>query len=150
MPNIRTLQKGKRPPPGWDLLEPTLVELEAKMRQAEKEPHEGKRKCESLWPVFKLHNQRSRYIYDMFYTKKAISRELYDYCLREKWADAGLIAKWKKNGFEKLCCLKCIEAAATNFGSACICRVPKKDQPEDKLLIECVNCGCRGCASTDV
>ena len=50
----------------------------------------------------------SRYIYDLYYKKKEISRELYDYCVREKWCDAALIAKWKKQGFEKLCCLQCI------------------------------------------
>lgn len=41
---------------------------------AETEPHEGKRKVESLWPIFRLHHQRSRYIYDLFYKRKAISR----------------------------------------------------------------------------
>lgn len=44
----------------------------------------------------------------MFYFKKEISRDLYEYCLREKWADAPLIAKWKKKGYEKLCCINCI------------------------------------------
>jgi bud site selection protein 31 len=47
----------------------------------------------------------SRYIYELFYKKKEISRELYEYCLTEKWADPALIAKWKKSGFERLCCL---------------------------------------------
>jgi len=32
----------------------------------------------------------------MYYKKKAISKELYEYCLAEKIADANLIAKWKK------------------------------------------------------
>ena len=41
---------------------------------AETEPHEGKRKVESLWPIFRLHHQRSRYIFDLFYKRKAISR----------------------------------------------------------------------------
>jgi bud site selection protein 31 len=50
----------------------------------------------------------SRYIFDLFYKKKEMSRELYDYCLREKWADETLIAKWKKPGFERLCCVQCI------------------------------------------
>lgn len=46
---------------------------------AETEPHEGKRKVESLWPIFRLHYQRSRYIFDLFYKRKAISRGmLYD------------------------------------------------------------------------
>ena len=41
---------------------------------AETDPHEGKRKVEALWPIFRLHHQRSRYIYDLFYRRKAISR----------------------------------------------------------------------------
>lgn len=97
MPKVRR-NKNKPPPEGWELIEPTLEELEAKMREAESETHEGKRKVESLWPIFKIHHQRSRYIFDLFYKRNAISRELYDYCLKEKIADAALIAKWKKQG----------------------------------------------------
>merc|ERR1719429_434151 len=78
------------------------------MREAETEDHEGKRKVEALWPIFKIHHQKSRYLFDLFYRRKAISRELYDYCIKEKIADANLIAKWKKQGYENLCCLRCI------------------------------------------
>ncbi|KIH64840.1 G10 protein, partial [Ancylostoma duodenale] len=42
----------KQPPEGWDLIEPTLEEFEAKMREAETDPHEGKRRTETLWPIF--------------------------------------------------------------------------------------------------
>lgn len=140
MPKVR---RSKKPPPeGWELIEPTLDELEQKMREgsttknrldlfkqifciAETESHEGKRKQESLWPIFKIHHQKSRYIYDLFYRRKAISRELYDFCLTENIADKNLIAKWKKAGYENLCCLRCIQTRDTNFGTNCICRVPK-------------------------
>ena len=44
----------------------------------------------------------SRYVYEMFYKYKKISREVYQYCLDQKLADAALIAKWKKPGYEKL------------------------------------------------
>ena len=63
---------------------------------AENEPHEGKRKAETAWPIFRIHHQRSRYIFDLFYRKHEISRELYEFCLREKYADPNLVAKWKK------------------------------------------------------
>ena len=80
MPKIR---RSKKPPPeGMELIEPTLEELEAKMREAETDTHEGKRKSETVWPIFKIHHQKSRYIYDLFYRRKAISRELYDYCIK--------------------------------------------------------------------
>jgi hypothetical protein len=63
---------------------------------AELETHEGKRKCEALWPIFKLTHQKSRFIYDLFYKRKEISRELYEFCLEQGYADKALIAKWKK------------------------------------------------------
>ncbi|CAH1376127.1 hypothetical protein MTP99_017506 [Tenebrio molitor] len=143
MPKVRRSKKA--PPEGWELIEPTLDELEQKMREAETESHEGKRKNESLWPIFKIHHQKSRYIYDLFYRRKAISRELYDYCLTENIADKNLIAKWKKQGYENLCCLRCIQARDTNFGTNCICRVPK-GKLEEGRIVECVHCGCRGCS----
>lgn len=51
--------------------------------------------------------------------------ELYEYCIKEGYADKNLIAKWKKQGYENLCCLRCIQTRDTNFGTNCICRVPK-------------------------
>lgn len=67
MPKVR--RSRKRPPEGWELVEPTLDELDQKMREgeythmhitvlsfynlAETETHEGKRKVEALWPIFK-------------------------------------------------------------------------------------------------
>lgn len=63
---------------------------------AENDPHEGKRKVEALWPVFRIHHQRSRYVYELFYKRKAISKELYEYLLKQGYADGNLIAKWKK------------------------------------------------------
>ena len=101
----------------------------------ENEPHEGKRKPETVWPIYRLHHERSRYIFNMFYKKKEISRELYQYCLDQKWADAILIAKWKKPGYQKLCCLNCIQR---KDDTVCICRVPKENLEEDKK-IECVS-----------
>lgn len=143
MPKVR--RSHKKRPEGWELIEPTLEELDQKMKEAERETHEGKRKVEALWPIFRIHHQRSRYLYDLFYRRKAISRELYDYCLKERIADQNLIAKWRKQGYENLCCLRCIQARDTNFGTNCVCRVPKGKLEEGKI-VECVHCGCRGCS----
>ncbi|KAJ1730983.1 Component of the SF3b subcomplex of the U2 snRNP [Coemansia biformis] len=149
MPKVQASRRGKEEPPeGWSDLEPTLQEFKQKMRDAENESAAGKRRVESTWSVMRVHHQRSRYIYDLFYKRKAISRKLYDYCVKNGHADANLIAKWRKQGFEKLCCLQCIQARDTNYGTACICRVPKAKLEEGRV-VECVHCGCRGCASTD-
>lgn len=113
---------------------------------AENADQAGKRKDELLWPIFRLHHQRSRYIYEMFYQHRKITKEVYQFALQEKYADANLIAKWKKAGYERLCCLRCIQPKDTNFGTTCICRVPSGHLEEGKV-VECVHCGCRGCSS---
>lgn len=121
MPKIRTTRT-KRPPEGFDEIEPTLEEFAKKMKEGkfllskhedrhnsnepldliifitlvENETHEGKRIVETTWPVFRIHHQRSRYIYDLYYKRKLISRDLYNYLIKNKYADENLIAKWKK------------------------------------------------------
>ena len=45
----------------------------------------------------------SKYIYDLYYDKEAISKQLYEWLLRNNYADGNLIAKWKKQGYEKVC-----------------------------------------------
>ena len=52
--NVKLRRIRKKPPAGWDLIEPTLEEFEAKMREAETDPHEGKRKSEAIWPIFRV------------------------------------------------------------------------------------------------
>ena len=65
-----------------------LDDYAKKMRDAENESHEGKRKAESLWPIMRISHARSRYIYELYYKREAISRELYDWLLKEGYADA--------------------------------------------------------------
>lgn len=50
-------------------------------------------------------------------------------------------------GYERLCCLRCMQPRDHNFQTTCVCRVPKHLREEK--VIECVHCGCRGCASGD-
>ncbi|KAK9215033.1 hypothetical protein WN944_007036 [Citrus x changshan-huyou] len=128
MPKVKTNRV--KIPEGWELIEPTLRELQAKMREAENDPHDGKRKCETLWPIFKIAHQKSRYIFDLYYRRKEISKELYEFCLDQGYADRNLIAKWKKPGYERLCCLRCMQPRDHNFQTTCVCRVPKNLREE--------------------
>jgi bud site selection protein 31 len=160
MPPVRTRNTKKPPPTGFSDIEPTLLEYQAKLRDAHSASTEGRKKHESLWPIFQLTHARTRYIYDLYYTRSAISKPLYEYLLKNGYADPMLIAKWKKQGYEKLCCLRCVQGKETNFGGVCVCRVPKAGLKRDAEEggeggggegggIQCVNCGCRGCASSD-
>ncbi|VEU21440.1 DEKNAAC102293 [Brettanomyces naardenensis] len=144
----------KRPPEGFSKIETTLAKFAQKLKDAESKPLKLNRpKHEGTWEIMQLNHQRSRYVYDLYYKKKMITRELYDWLLVNKLADKDLIAKWKKKGYEHLCCLRCIQVSETNQGTTCICRVPKASLKDTKRGeekdVRCVNCGCRGCASSD-
>ena len=112
---------------------------------AEEADSTGKNKKESLWPILRINHQRSRYVYEMYYQKHEITRPVYEFALRHRYADKALIAKWKKQGYEKLCCLQCISHKNHKFGSVCICRVPKSELG-DQPAVECQHCGCTGCS----
>jgi len=141
-------RKQRAAPEGFDYVEPTLTALENELREKVNEPHEGLRKTESQWPVHQINWQKSRYIYDLYYTYHRISREVYEYCINNKLVDAALIAKWKKNGYERLCSTYSINPRNYKFGTVSICRVPKMNLPPGQE-IEDPNTGCRGCASGD-
>ncbi|PWY97460.1 putative G10 protein [Testicularia cyperi] len=148
MPKLRT-SRSAPPPDGFEEIESILEEYDRKMRDAEAESMEGRRTVEYLWPIMQITHTRTRYIYDLYYKREAISRELYDWLLKYQYADANLIAKWKRTGYEKLCCVRCIQSRDMNYqGSTCICRVPKA-QLRPGTVVECVHCGCRGCSSSD-
>lgn len=53
---------------------------------------------------------------------QVMSRELYDWLVREKIADGALIAKWRKPGYEILCSLLAIQKGAPALG-CCSCVV---------------------------
>ena len=133
------------PPAGFEALSPFIEEVDRRLKDAELEPHENKRVAEASWPIFRLHHQKSRHIYEMF-TSGQISRDVYGYCLSQRIADPNLIAKWKKKGYERLCCLRCIQTADTSFGTNCICRVPRSKFGPSTRPFQCTYCGCRGCS----
>mmetsp|Transcript_18634 Transcript_18634/g.20992 ORF Transcript_18634/g.20992 Transcript_18634/m.20992 type:complete len:277 (-) Transcript_18634:83-913(-) len=147
MPLPKRWNKIRAPPPGFDAVEPTLEALEHELRDKIKETNEKKRKTESMWPVHQIGWQKSRYVYDMFYTYGRISREVYEYCLKQKLVDAALIAKWKKPGYERLCSTYVINPTNYKFGTTSICRVPIRDRSTEQKRAQDPTTGCLGCAS---
>ncbi|KAL2289659.1 hypothetical protein FJTKL_01897 [Diaporthe vaccinii] len=108
MPAIRHSSKRKPPPEGFSDIEDDLLIFSNKMKDAQNTPtndileHSMSQwpKHKAQWPIFKISHQRSRYIHELYYEKGAISKELYDWLLKNGYADAMLIAKWKKQGVD--------------------------------------------------
>lgn len=105
---------------------------------AETEDHEGKRKTESLWPIFAISHARSRYIYDIYTKRDAITKELYNWLIKEGYADAACVlpfahsvrrslktvqanSKMEKAGLRKAVLREmCTGEGASSAGSLCL------------------------------
>ncbi|KAG5421131.1 BUD31 [Candida metapsilosis] len=155
------IKKTSPPPTGYDKIEPTILKYKQKLKSATTSTSTNTNtnttshlppgaKPTSLWPIYKITHDVTKYIYDL-HKRHKISDELYTWLTLQDYVDAVLIAKWKKQGYERLCCTQCI--MGTGGAGTCICRVPKvellKRGQDDKVDVECVTCGCRGCASSD-
>lgn len=131
------------PPEDFEKIKPFLDKIEAEMRKLENAPISIEQQG-SCWPIFKLHHQRSRHIYNLKKDGK-VSNELYRYLVDNGFADHELICYWKKMGYEYLCCLRCIQPIDSKYGNVCVCRVPQRNINMEKM-VECDNCGCKGCS----
>ncbi len=102
MPAIRHASKRKPPPEGFADIEDDLLIFSNKLKDAQNKPSDNIPKSQAQWPIFQITHQRSRYIYELYYKKEAISKQLYEWLLKNGYADAMLIAKWKKMGYENV------------------------------------------------
>ncbi|KAJ8900914.1 hypothetical protein NDN08_000213 [Rhodosorus marinus] len=143
----RLAMKRKRPPAGWEIVEPKLEEFEEKMRDAMNEPVEDKMRNEITWVVHKIHYQKNRYMFNLYHEEHQISKKLYDYLIDMKIADGPLLAKWRKAGYETLCSVAVIAKSNTNFRTTGICRVPLRERHGQ--ITPNVTTGCVSCASGD-
>lgn len=136
----------KKPPAGYDYIEQVMVQMEEEMKRAVAETHEGKRNCESNWAIHQINWQRSRYVFDMRFKYKRISKEIYDWCGKMKLIDVPLCSKWRKQGYEKLCSTYAINPKNFQFNGVDICRVPKQKLRAGTIVESRYN-GCLGCCS---
>lgn len=74
--SFRRRLKNKRVPEGFEMMEDVIDDFETQMREAVNEDHEGKRKNESSWKIHRLHWEKNRFIYDLMYVRKVMSRKL--------------------------------------------------------------------------
>lgn len=74
--SFRRRLKGKRVPEGFDQIEEVIDDFEQQMREAVNEDHEGKRKNETSWKIHRLHWEKNRFIYDLMYVRKVMSKDL--------------------------------------------------------------------------
>ncbi|KAG0677962.1 hypothetical protein C6P40_004462 [Pichia californica] len=132
-----------QPPDGFDKIQPTLKKFEERLKILQDEEFNPSRpKNELYWDIHRIDHQKNRYIYSLYYQRKLIDKPLYLWLVKHKFINNELISKWRKQGYENLCCLQCIGE------TVCVCRVPKSVRKTNKDF-KCIKCGCKGCASSD-
>lgn len=146
---VRRKLRSKRVPAGFEAVEDALEEFERQLRDAVNESHAGLKKNETTWKVHRIHFEKNRFIFDVYHKRKQISKELYDFLVREKIADGGLIAKWRKPGYENLCSLLAIQKGNHNFGTTALCRVPLAQRSKEQQHAADAQIGCVACATND-
>ena len=138
-------------PEGFETIEPQLRGFAARLQELQTQASQSSTNQSRqfhLHQILRIEHERSRLVYDLYYGESKISPRLYRWLLRNGFANELLIARWKKAGFERLCCLRCLaktEEAAVK--AACICRVPPDCLEEDQRALSCAKCGCVGCSS---
>lgn len=68
--------KNKKPPEGWELIEEVIEDFEGQMKEAVNEEHEGRRKNELAWKIHRIHWEKNRFIFDLMYQRKVMSKDL--------------------------------------------------------------------------
>jgi bud site selection protein 31 len=136
MPAIRHASKRKPPPEGFSDIEDDLLIFSNKMKDAQNNPTDNIPKHQAQWPIFQISHQRSRYIYELYYDKEAISKQLYDWLLKNGYADALLIAKWKKQGYEKVCFLSCASVSIDIANHAIALLLAMRTDQGDELQLD--------------
>lgn len=68
--------KNKKAPEGWNMIEEVIEDFEQQMKDAVADEAEGKRKCEASWKIHRIHWEKNRFIYDLMYVRKVMSRDL--------------------------------------------------------------------------
>jgi uncharacterized membrane protein YgcG len=76
MASLRRKLKNKKAPEGWTQIEDVIEDFEQQMKDAVNEEHEGKRKNEGAWKIHRLHWEKNRFIYDLMYQRKVMSKDL--------------------------------------------------------------------------
>ena len=66
--SFRRRLKGKQPPDGWDLIEDTIEDFEAQMRDAVSEEHEGKERTIDVEDPSRFVGE-NRFIFDLMYRR---------------------------------------------------------------------------------
>lgn len=107
MPRIKT-NRTKKAPEGFDKISNTLDEFAIQLKEVQNQKGSklSSKDTESTWQVFQIHHERSRYIYTLYYKRKAISKELLRVASKRKIRRQVIDCKMEEKGLWEFMLLK--------------------------------------------
>jgi bud site selection protein 31 len=136
------------PPPEWAIIQNEMVELTARVREAEAMCVDENVTRTQISAVKRAKWLRSRAVYRERFIDRTMSAELFDWIIVNRFADRALLSIWQKSGCERTCCPECTSEKDGSKG--CICRHRSPDDVQgDASPQPCRECGCHGCATFD-
>jgi bud site selection protein 31 len=133
------------PPPEWAEIREQMLELNAKLREAQNMCVDENMTREQIAAIQRSNWTRCRVIYLKRFVEKTMGSDLFEWILNQGFADRHLIKIWQRPGYERACCTECVSDKDPAGG--CICRRPVA-RNETKGL-RCRECWCHGCATCD-
>ncbi|KAI4291949.1 bud site selection protein 31 [Pancytospora philotis] len=133
----------KSPPEEFSKVRDFLATIKQKMTRVEENARDGELKA-SVHEIYRLYRLRTWHLHQE-YLGGNFSARLYRFLVGQKYIDTNLVRHWKKNGYENLCCLRCIQPRGGGE-KVCLCRTPQKYRSTDDADLSCNCCGCNGCA----
>ncbi|ORD98129.1 BUD31 [Hepatospora eriocheir] len=100
---------------------------------------------EELKEILRLTTFKTKRVFQ-WYNGGFISESDYKKLINENKISKDLINQWKINGYQKLCCIRCIINNKEDKDKVCICRIPSECLKKIESFTECNYCGCRGCS----
>merc|ERR1711976_1024194 len=104
-----------------------------------------KRNCESSWKIHRIHWEKNLFIFDLMYRRKIMSKNMFEWLIKENMADRTLIEKWRRPGFNTICSLMAIQKSSHNYRTTSHCRVPIAQRPPQLAITPNVKTGCISC-----
>lgn len=120
-------KKNSLPPADFSKIAPTINQYKQKLRHAQLQPLDSKTTLSRIsltWPITRLLHNCTRFVQQQN-DEGELSPELFEWLKVQDYVDEKLLNKWGKRGYEKLCCLGCINRLGQGNGAVCVCRVPK-------------------------
>lgn len=104
---------------------------------------------EVFWKIHRIHWEKNRFLFDLYYIKKLITLKKYNYMINLKVVDSHLHSLWRISGFEIICSSIALGKNQFTLKNNSVCRVPILIRLKSATIKPDNSIGCISCVSGD-